>query len=634
MMDMGTSSNSTGGRSTRFSDLFEQGVWCIGDVGTDKYATLKKQSQNAVSWASQEAYGHYLIYFCVVIVTLFIIKRIIAFSVDKSSKLSMDESNAFKKLYYKYSAFARFVSYRRFPRFMCEIFQLPSSFGNFIIIIIGCLFILCYTFIPKFWYRECRGFGSPPLAVRAGLQATALMPIIFMLSGKTNLISQLTGISYEKINVYHRWTSLACCFLSWVHTIPFYIQAVREGGLSYLAYKNKTDNLYLNGIPPLVFVTILTIFSHSYIRALWYELWLQIHWICGLGMYISLFYHAALSLDGWKYLVATIVFWMAQLTWRGFSKNFFKPNNGFMRSNPCKMKRLSSSDKDHYFEIIVDNKYGFSWSPGQHLYLRIPGLRFLENHPFSIMSYFEPRQNTDIKLIVKASSFGGLTKLIYDKLPDEGYRQTTVFIDGPYGGAEREIDAFTNAYLLSSGTGVTAVLPFLAECISKLGQKGTLIKNVKFDWVVRSGENVEWIVPEMAKIISQGSEFIQSGNVEINIHVTEELAGTNDDAIRKLIGFESDKATSDTESSDSDSKSTNLEKVEAVKCINVYNSKPDVDEMVRSLAPGLSDRNMFVVSGSDSFKISVSNAVASLQKEVWRSSKVKEVYLHSESFGW
>lgn len=629
-------------------DVFHDGVWCIADIGTTEYNAKKAISQATVEWGNQALYGHYIVYLFTVIIFIFIIKRILYILTDNSSKIINSDSNFVKNWYYKICAINRWICYRRFPSFICEIFQLPSSMGNFLLIMAGCLYILCYSFIPKFWYRECRGFGSPPLAVRAGLQSTALVPFIFILSGKTNLISQLTDISYEKLNVYHRWISGMCCFLGWLHTIPFYIQAVREGGIKRLEYFQRTEELFVNGIPPLVFLTVLTIFSHSYIRMIWYELWLQIHWICALGFYISLFIHVYPEMDAWKYMVATIVFWITQLSWRALTKAMLRPNKGFLRSNTCKMKRfISNNENEHYFEILIENSNDFSWVPGQHLFLRIPGLRFIENHPFSISSYFEPKENTNIKLIIKAIGFGGMTDQIYKKLPDIGYTDSTVFIDGPYGGCSRPIDAFDSIFLLASGTGISAILPFLHDSCKKIKYSNGIIKRVNFDWIVRSSDNIEWIIPELKNIVQNYNELIKDGHINVNIHVKEDIGMNGGNTIEMLDNEINSplSSPSPSPSPSSDSESDNKEeinplelkdnKVNTFNMVNIINSKPSIKELIKDISPILLERNIFIVSGSDSMKVQVSNSVASLQTEVLKKgSGVREIYLHSESFGW
>jgi len=57
-----------------------------------------------------------------------------------------------------------------------------------------------------------------------------LMPWIVALAMKANLISLVTGISHERLNVLHRWAAYTCLVLSILHTVPFYVTPVWERG--------------------------------------------------------------------------------------------------------------------------------------------------------------------------------------------------------------------------------------------------------------------------------------------------------------------------------------------------------------------------------------------------------------------
>ena len=47
---------------------------------------------------------------------------------------------------------------------------------------------------------------------------------------KANLITMVTGISHERLNVLHRWAAYLCLVLSILHTVPFYVTPIWEKG--------------------------------------------------------------------------------------------------------------------------------------------------------------------------------------------------------------------------------------------------------------------------------------------------------------------------------------------------------------------------------------------------------------------
>lgn len=130
-------------------------------------------------------------------------------------------------------AAARLVFYHPIPvirfskRFRPVVFPSP---GVCLIVFAALAFVTLYCFVPQPLYWSSIQFGSPPLAIRSGMIAVALMPWIVGLSMKANFISVLTGLGHERLNVLHRWLAYICLFLSLVHTIPFYVTPVWDNG--------------------------------------------------------------------------------------------------------------------------------------------------------------------------------------------------------------------------------------------------------------------------------------------------------------------------------------------------------------------------------------------------------------------
>ena len=110
---------------------------------------------------------------------------------------------------------------------------LPSA-GLLILLLLGVAVVSSMAFAIRPYYRQHRGYGSPPLAIRAGLMAASLTPLLVALSGKVNLVTILTGYGYEKLNVIHRWVGWIIFALSVVHTIPFIVAPMKDGGYAAL----------------------------------------------------------------------------------------------------------------------------------------------------------------------------------------------------------------------------------------------------------------------------------------------------------------------------------------------------------------------------------------------------------------
>jgi hypothetical protein len=105
----------------------------------------------------------------------------------------------------------------------------PSP-GVIVVVIAALALVIGYTFIPQPLFWQSIRFGSPPMAIRSGMLSVAMMPWIVALAMKANLISLLTGIGHERLNVLHRWAAYICLALALIHTIPFYITPVWDKG--------------------------------------------------------------------------------------------------------------------------------------------------------------------------------------------------------------------------------------------------------------------------------------------------------------------------------------------------------------------------------------------------------------------
>lgn len=130
-------------------------------------------------------------------------------------------------------AACRWVFYRPLPNWTIRAGWRPIVFPSISVIAIvsaALVFVVLYCFVPQPLYWQSIRFGSPPLAIRAGMIAVAMMPWIVALAMKANFISMLTGIGHERLNVLHRWLAYLCLLLSLIHMVPFYITPIWEDG--------------------------------------------------------------------------------------------------------------------------------------------------------------------------------------------------------------------------------------------------------------------------------------------------------------------------------------------------------------------------------------------------------------------
>ena len=171
------------------------GLDCLADASSDAYMKYKHQLQAEIPWVSQTKYAKYTVYFGIATIFVAFVKQIYYKYRDYTYR-SKQSSNFGTSLIDIWISYCRYYGYKQLPTWLTY-FSIPGSVGSALYMFLSSLYMLCYCLVPHFWYRGCAGFGSSPLAVRTGLMATALTPFIYVLAGKSNAITLLTGISYE-----------------------------------------------------------------------------------------------------------------------------------------------------------------------------------------------------------------------------------------------------------------------------------------------------------------------------------------------------------------------------------------------------------------------------------------------------
>ena len=188
-------------------------------------------SQAQVSFYLQFDYGHWVAWYYSAILGIAILLHLS--SLYRARHRQPPPPLSRPNLVDKAQAVRRYVSYRRFYGAFGDRMGLPS-FGMLGFLLLSVLFLLVLTFAVRPYYRQHRGYGSPPLATRTGLMAASLTPLLIALSGKANLVTFITGLGHEKLNVFHRWVGWSVFGLSVAHTIPFIVAPLHDGGYSAL----------------------------------------------------------------------------------------------------------------------------------------------------------------------------------------------------------------------------------------------------------------------------------------------------------------------------------------------------------------------------------------------------------------
>ena len=155
----------------------------------------------------------------------------------------------------------RFLSYKTF-RIRGHNSQ---SLGAYMLLSVGIIFFSAMTLGPRpyYWPTDAHYGNSPPIATRTGWMALACLPFVLLLGAKANMITALTGIPHEKLNIWHNWVSWAMFVLALIHTFPFVVFRTWKGDVHKEFVKG---GIWLTGVIALIAQAWLTGISISWIR--------------------------------------------------------------------------------------------------------------------------------------------------------------------------------------------------------------------------------------------------------------------------------------------------------------------------------------------------------------------------------
>jgi NAD(P)H-flavin reductase len=354
----------------------------------------------------------------------------------------------------------------------------PPSVGK-------CLLILLYwititimlttnsiTNIMEAYYFERIGF-------RAAWVSVMQVPLIIVLAGKINIVGILIGSSYERLNWAHRWVSRTLLASVAVHASFFLREWIRA---DFVNTELEMMPMVKYGMGAGGVLLWMNLSGLAPLRHVWYEFFVVQH-VISIAVFLWLLFMHVPS-------YAMYYIWMAigfiafdrisRLGWILFR------NIRIRSSGSTKLKLAERVGyRTELFALpgdvtrVVIKNVPFKWAPGQHLYLWIPQVGFIESHPFTISNTSAPLEGAalpDAQLEIRAHS--GFSSRLYNlasrKSPSPRKPvELRSFIQGPFG-AHPEWNTFETVVLISASTGASFTLPILESilddpcCVRKL----------------------------------------------------------------------------------------------------------------------------------------------------------------------
>ena len=547
-------------------------------------------------------------------------------------------------------------------------------------------FIICSSFaIATFtwclalhpYYRQSFEWGKPPLDMRAGGLAIALVPFIWSTALKINPISMLTGISHARLQVYHQNFARLFLLFGIIHAVPFIKQMLDDAGYQNLKAYWNTGDRYWSGTCALVFIFWMCVSSTSALRNLSYEFFVIQHIISIIVVTVMLFIHVHKTFNAHLWLWCAMAFWIFSIVVRSllvvYSSRFFTGPKA--RVEVQTEIHAAHDEKSPQGEAGVEAfRLSFQtplrWAPGQHVYVRFPGVNPIQAHPFTIMSLPNEARFSNSELVLIVRVHNGITRTIFNSLENEKDQEmeskemksaTTsssdtqeadeevskiieaetpaqatsqakqeakemikavgseipkmhfksskliAWVDGPYG-YSMDPAMFEHPIFIAGGTGATFVFPVLLDLMRRMARNPSqiLVKRTRLVWTSRSRVMIGWMKPALDEILAIRSTL--DLKFDITIYASNEAEVHSD-----FLGHD---------------------------VTVVHGSRPDAKQILADEFTAAKNANLtsscVYTCGPESLGRDVSNAVAKANYDILRGrmGSLCEIALESETFGW
>ncbi|KAF2477030.1 uncharacterized protein BDR25DRAFT_321548 [Lindgomyces ingoldianus] len=351
---------------------------------------------------------------------------------------------------------------------------------------------------------------------RTGVMAVVNMIPLFLLAGRNNPFITFCGISFDTMNLIHRWFGRIVVLESVAHTAAYFASKVHTKGWPALQASITGSEFIMTGFIGTVCFVFLLIQSPSAVRHAWYETFLHFHFIAAATAVGAVWVH--LKQRPQQYLLYGVVaLWAFERTYRLVRLVIRNIGSGGTKADV----EVLPGDA---LRVTVRMARPWRFRPGQHAYLYLPTVGLWTNHPFSLAWSEEeedlnistmvadekglPMSRQDILEMHKTSmSFivrrrTGFTEKLYKKadLSAAGKFTTTAFVEGPYGG--ENLTSYGTVMLWAAGIGITHQVPHVRDLVAKYANGTTATRRLTLVWIIQSPEHLEWIRSWMTQILS------------------------------------------------------------------------------------------------------------------------------------
>ncbi|KAJ5921484.1 hypothetical protein N7466_009810 [Penicillium verhagenii] len=323
------------------------------------------------------------------------------------------------------------------------------------------------------------------VAKRFGWISVANLVLLVFLALKNTPLAPLTGNSYEKLRPLHKVAGYTCIFTSVLHGIVYLSAWGETGKLATMSERKDYAGAIAGTAMVIIAFSTITYFTRRY-----YELFYMLHIIMFALIIITVGMHRPdFSSSTVIIVIFTACLWVmdriirgAKIVWNSFG------NSATITALPNEAVRVRLNRR-------------MRASPGSHAFLWVPAIRWVESHPFTLLS------STPSEFVIRV--YDGFTRDLYKAAQHAPGKSLRCSVDGPYGEAP-DFKIFDKVILIAGGSGASFTFAIALDLIETSTKK---VKSIDFIWVVRHHESLEWFSQELKRLHS-------CPDVNLIIHIT------------------------------------------------------------------------------------------------------------------
>ncbi|KAH8907833.1 putative FAD binding protein [Coniochaeta sp. PMI_546] len=408
---------------------------------------------------------------------------------------------------------------------------LPSRFQSLVLGIYVASNII-YMFVLN-WSNQNKYAFCAELRGRSGTLALVNMVPLIILAMRNNLLIGLLKISFDTMNLLHRWIGRMVVIETVIHMVAWAIVQFAEGGWDSVVEKLLHNLFIASGTAGTICMVILAILASGPIRHAFYETFLTAHITLAFVIFACTLVHCISpqipgGLPQLPWIIGIFLLWLAErlvriirLVYCNWSERGY--TQALVEAMPGEVSRVTM-DLPRYVDI----------KPGSHAYIRFAGVSWWENHPFSIAwvkhhstgsllpidekqpAGKEKVMKTTVSFIIGAQT--GMTRKLYNtalKANQPSIRMRAAF-EGPYAG-HHCLDSYGHVVLIAGATGITHQLSYLKPLIEGFDNGIVSTRRITLVWIVRDQEALTWCQPWFNEVLNLPK---RKDILQVNLFVT------------------------------------------------------------------------------------------------------------------